>query len=123
VFAVEDSSTGDPRTDGTDASSPAGAAIKGGTNSLRLVDRLAMQQYLDRCQTLIILLNGLLSAETLNQAQHLLDHGEPSIGLEYLAHGIVNQQVQVSAGLLAELRELVLDPAELPPDLDTYTVP
>lgn len=82
-----------------------------------------MQQYLDRCQTLILRLDGLLAAGTLNQAQHLLEHGEPSIGVEYLAHGIVRERVQVPADLVAGVRSLVLDAAELPPDLDTYAVP
>lgn len=111
--------------DNTEEASPAGVAVPmpRSSTSVRLVDGLAMQQYLDRCQTLVIRLNGLLSASTLNQAQHLLDHGEPSIGVEYLAHGIVNEQVRVSAGLLMEIRELVLDPAELPPDLHNYAGP
>lgn len=82
-----------------------------------------MQQYLDRCQTLVLRLDGVLPAAALNQAQHLMDHGEPSIGVEYLAQGIVKEQVRVPADLLAELRALVLEPAELPPDLDTYAAP
>ena len=79
-----------------------------------------MQQYLDRCMTLLVRLDGLVAPSTLDQAQHLMDHGEPSIGVEYLAHGIVQAQATVSPEVVAELRALVLDPDGLPPDLDEY---
>jgi hypothetical protein len=80
-----------------------------------------MQQYLDRCMTLLVKFEGLLDTETLDEAQHLMEHGEPSIGVEYLAHGVVEQSTKVPGALLLELRHLVMDQSELPPNLDEWT--
>ena len=80
----------------------------------------AMERYRDRCMTLVIRLDGVLAAETLNQAQHLIDHGEPSLGVEYLAWGVTQQDRHVPAELIGEMRELVMDQDQLPPDLDAY---
>lgn len=79
-----------------------------------------MRRYLDRCVTLIVELGDVVQPETIDQAQHLIDHGEPSIGMEYLAHGIVSQPAKVPASLVAELRDLIMDKAELPPNLDEW---
>lgn len=81
-------------------------------------DDLERQRYLDRCTTLLIQLDGVVASDTLTEAQHLIDHGEPSIGIEYLAHGLVSQGAKIPAQLVAELRDLVLDESELPPNLD-----
>ena len=83
-------------------------------------DLEAMERYRDRCMTLVIRLDGVLSAETLSQAQHLIDHGEPSIGVEYLAWAITQQKRRLPPELIAELRELVMDEDQLPPDLDAF---
>lgn len=79
-----------------------------------------MQRHLDRCMTLLTELDGIVDAKTLAEAQHLMDHGEPSIGIEYLAHDLVEQSMKVPTWLVAELRELVMDQAELPANLDEW---
>ncbi len=70
--------------------------------------------------TPVVRLDGVLSAETLNQAQHLMDHGEPSTGVEYLAWGVVQEERRVPVAVIAEMRELVFDEDQLPPDLHAY---
>lgn len=84
-------------------------------------DDLDRQRYLDRCMALLIRLDGIVAPRTLDEAQHLMDHGEPGIGVEYLAHGIVSQPVRVSASVVAEVRALVLDESELPADLSDWS--
>jgi hypothetical protein len=91
--------------------------------SLGVVERPTqedMERYLDRCQTLLVRLDGLLPASAIGEAQHLLDHGEPSIGVEVVAHAVVGQGLPLPAALVDEMRALVLDEGDLPPDLDEY---
>lgn len=70
--------------------------------------------------TLLIELDGIVDARTLAEAQCLMDHGEPNVGVEYLAHGLVSQSAKVPTRVVAELRALVMDRAELPPNLDEW---
>ena len=79
-----------------------------------------MERYRDRCLALVIRLDGIVAASTLDQAHHLIDHGEPGIGIESLAVGITQQTGKVSPDIIRDLRELAFDPAELPPNLDDY---
>lgn len=85
-------------------------------------DPLAMQRYRDRCQTLVVELSGVLPAAVLDQAQHLIDHGEPSIGLEGLAWVAVKERAALPQRVIDELRSLVLDGGELPEGLDALAI-
>lgn len=79
-----------------------------------------MERYAHRCQTLLVRLDGLLPAQAVSQAQHLLDHGEPSLGIEALAAATIQEGRALPAALVDEMRALVLDESELPPNLDDY---
>lgn len=79
-----------------------------------------MERYVHRCQTLLVRLDGLLPAGAVSEAQHLLDHGEPSLGIEVVATATVQQGQALPAALVDEMRALVLDESDLPPDLDAY---
>jgi len=79
-----------------------------------------MERYAHRVQTLLVHLDGLLPPAAVSQAQHLLDHGEPSAGVEGLAWAVVGQARPLPAVLVDEVRALVLDEADLPPDLDDH---
>jgi hypothetical protein len=81
----------------------------------------AMERYRDRCLGLVVRLDGIVAASTLDRAQHLIDHGEPGIGIEYLAVGITQQAGKVPADIIRDLRELAGGPADLPPNLDDYS--
>ncbi len=78
-----------------------------------------MEAYRDRCTTLLVRLHGLVPSATLDEAQHLVDHGEPSIGVETAAWGLVNAGVAVPRELIDNMRTLVVDENELPPGLDS----
>lgn len=85
-----------------------------------------MDRYLGRCQAILIRLAGRMPAEALDQAQHLIDHGEPAEGLCGLAWSISRQRIVVSASDIREIKELTADmvlPEHLPPDLDDYAAP
>ena len=66
----------------------------------------AMDDYLGRVQALVISLSGTLSAQALDEAQHLIDHGEPAEGVLYLAWGITNEDRVVSAECVDTIFEL-----------------
>ena len=79
-----------------------------------------MERYRDRCLGLVVRLNGVVAADTLDQAHHLIDHGEPGIGIEYLAIGVTQQTGKVSPDIVRDLRELALDPSDLPSNLHDF---
>ena len=81
----------------------------------------AMERYRDRCLGLVVRLGGIVAPDTLDQAHHLIDSGEPGIGIEYLAAGVTKQDRKVAADIIRDLRELAFDPSELPANLDDYT--
>ena len=77
----------------------------------------AMERYRDRCLGLVVRLGGIVAPETLDQAHHLIDHGEPGIAIEYLAIGITRQTQKVPLDVIQDLRDLASKPDELPMDL------
>ena len=54
----------------------------------------------------MISLSGTLSAAALDDAQHLIDHGEPAEGVLYLAWGIANERRAVSTECVETIFEL-----------------
>ena len=84
-----------------------------------------MEAWLGRVRGVVISLHGLVSAEGLARADHLIDHGEPAEGLLSLAWVIVNENKQVPAATVRAMRELaadLVDKAHWPPDFDDHGV-
>jgi len=107
---------------------PSGAdrhpAILAGSGQTRPVpDYAAMERYLGRCIGLVVRLQGLLPASSLDEAQHLMNHGEPAEGVRSLAWSIVENRVLVPRDVVHDLRELtaeLIGPEHMPQDLDRY---
>jgi hypothetical protein len=86
----------------------------------------AMEEYLGRVQGLVISLTGTLSPKALDDAQHLIDHGEPAEGLLYLAWGIVNEGQIVSPACVETilvLTEGLVARTDFPPDFAERATP
>jgi hypothetical protein len=86
----------------------------------------AMEDYLGRVNGLVISLMGILDAEELDRAQHLIDHGEPAEGVARLAWIIVQNDRYVSASVVASIRELsegLVAEEDLPADLSSHVLP
>jgi hypothetical protein len=84
--------------------------------------RRLMDEYLGRVQALVIEQDW-LSPEQLHLVWHLVDHGEPAPGLEQLAWIIAGTGQQVPRSVVTDIRrftEGLVDPTDLPPDLDSY---
>ncbi len=82
-----------------------------------------LDEYLGRVQATVWLASDYVSAGGLNEAQRLIDHGEPAEGIAVLAWVIVNEDVQVPARVIRDIRELSADLVEaedLPPGLDEH---
>jgi hypothetical protein len=73
-----------------------------------------MENYLGRVRATVWLASDYVSAAGLAEAQRLVDHGEPAEGMCVLAWVIVNENVQVPAALIQDIRVLSeeLVPAE-----------
>ena len=84
--------------------------------------RAAMDAYLGRVQALVIEQDW-LSPEEFGEVWHLIDHGEPAEGLHTMAWIIAQRHQRVPARVIADIRrytEGLVDPADLPPDLDRW---
>jgi hypothetical protein len=84
-----------------------------------------MENYLGRVRATVWLASDYVSADGLAEAQRLVDHGEPAEGMCVLAWVIVNEDVQVPAGLIQDIRVLSeeLVPADnLPATLDEHRI-
>lgn len=84
-----------------------------------------MEAYQGRVEGVLIAASEIMPGETLDDAQRLVDHGEPSEGLLQLAWAISNSRAQVPAWIVASIRELSVDlvpPGMLPEDLDDFAV-
>lgn len=77
-----------------------------------------MDDYKHRCMALVVRLDRLLPSSALTEAQHMIDHGEASLGVETLAWAAVAQGRPLPRDTVADIRALVLDENELPSDLD-----
>jgi hypothetical protein len=83
----------------------------------------AMEAYLGRALGLVIALNGVVPAEGLTRAHHLIDHGEPAEGLLELAWYITNGGYRVPRSVVEGIREMTADlvpEGYLPNDLDDH---
>lgn len=86
--------------------------------------RLGMETYLGRVQALVIEQDW-LTPEELGEIWHLIDHGEPAEGLHQLAWIIANRGQPVPAEVIRSIRRLtegLVDPGDLPPELDELAV-
>lgn len=91
------------------------------TNDSGRPNRAAIEAYLGRVNAVLIDLTGVVPAGTLNQAQHLIDSGEPAEGLLGLAWAIADGGYRVPRSAVEDIRALTVDlvPEDsLPPDLD-----
>lgn len=80
-----------------------------------------LDEYLGKVQGLLISAEASFSVDQLAEPWHLVQHGEPAEGLTSLAWVIRNDSVKVDAHIIDGIRELtegMVDPDELPPDLD-----
>lgn len=69
----------------------------------------AMEAYLGRVQVTIWETDSYLSRQAVEQAQHLVDHGEPAEGMLSLAWSIVNEGAHVPESLIAAIRSHAAD--------------
>ena len=67
-----------------------------------VADCAAMERYLSRCLGLIVRLQGVLPPESLDCAQHLMDHGEPAEGVLSLAWALVENEAHVPAAVVRD---------------------
>ena len=84
--------------------------------------RRRMDEYLGRVQALVIEQDW-LSPEQLHDVWHLVDHGEPALGLQQLAWIIATTGQRVPKHVITDIRrytEGLVDPTDLPPNLDSY---
>jgi hypothetical protein len=87
--------------------------------------RAAMDAYLGRVQGVMIAAAETVPAHALNDAQRLVDHGEPAEGLLALAWAIRDSGALVPAWIVASIRDLtseLVDAEMLPSDLDEHAV-
>lgn len=84
-----------------------------------------MEDYLGRVRAVLMSLQGVVSAEGLAEADHLIDHGEPAEGLQTLAWVIVDEDKRVPIATLSAIRELaagLVDESHWPPNLDEHAI-
>lgn len=84
-----------------------------------------LDDYLGRVRATLWLAADHVSASGLVEAQRLVDHGEPAEGMCALAWIIVNEDVQVPAALIRDIRTLseeLVPPEDLPPSLNDHAV-
>ena len=83
-----------------------------------------MDDYLGRVHALVTEQDW-LSPPEFHDVWHLIDHGEPALGLEQLAWIIVNTGRRVPVSVIADIRRYtagLVDPDDLPPGLDQHAV-
>lgn len=84
-----------------------------------------MEAYRGRVEAMLIAASEVMPGVALEDAQSLVDHGEPSEGLLQLAWAISNSRTQVPAWIVASIRELSVDlvpPEMLPKDVGDFAV-
>jgi hypothetical protein len=77
-----------------------------------------MERYVGRCLALVISLSDRLPRSALDEAQHLIDHGEPAEGVRAIAWAVADTGDSVSSALRDEIRALtsgLVDEGHLPP--------
>ena len=81
------------------------------------------EAYLHRVRGLVESVSVMLTDDEKRNVHHLIDHSEPAEGLMTLAWIIVEGRKRVPAATIASIRELtagLVDPADLPADLDAH---
>lgn len=84
-----------------------------------------MEVYQGRGEAVLIAASEVMPGDTLDDAQRLVDHGEPSEGLLQLAWAISNSRAHVPSWIVPSIRELSADlvaPETFPEDLDDFAV-
>lgn len=79
--------------------------------------------YIARCRSLIVALQGILPLADLQLATHLIDHGEAPEGIRALAWAIVDGNVLVAAEVVAQIREYaddIIDKSDMPENLESF---
>jgi hypothetical protein len=82
-----------------------------------------MERFLGRCMGLVIRLQGVVPTSSLDEAQHLMEHGEPAEGVRTIAWGIVENGLRVPAEVVRDIRDLTAEliaDDDMPPNLDAF---
>jgi hypothetical protein len=86
----------------------------------------ALDDYLASVRALVASVSPLLTPAELRDVEHLIDHDEIGEALRTLAWIIVEEEKRVPASTPSAIRRLsagLVDPADLPADLDGHSAP
>lgn len=84
------------------------------------------EEYLGRVRATVWRAGDYLPAERLEEAHHLIEHGEPAEGLSSLAWVIVSDRVCVPLSIIRDIRkysEGLVPEQFMPANLDDYALP
>jgi hypothetical protein len=82
-----------------------------------------MEDYLGRVHGLVIAVADDLTHDQYQEVSHLIEHGEPAEGLRSLAWIISEEGLTVDRLIVSGIRSLtegLIDPEDLPADLDDH---
>jgi hypothetical protein len=80
------------------------------------------ESYVRQVRELLELSKQVLTPSQVDEVEHLIRHGERAEGLHTLAWIIVEENLQVSADIVNDIRALsegLIDPDQLPPNLES----